>query len=111
MIQKLHLSLLGATALGIVFSPPAWAQKADNDVGSESTNFSIPGFTHEQRTTATVVDYFADVAAPRGSGASVRGYDAGPGALCDLQNIQVLKGPQGTQFDRNSTGGAVLLDT
>lgn len=29
----------------------------------------------------------------------------------DLENIQVLKGPQGTLFGRNSTGGAVLFKT
>lgn len=29
----------------------------------------------------------------------------------DLQNVQVLKGPQGTLFGRNSTGGAVLYQT
>jgi iron complex outermembrane receptor protein len=29
----------------------------------------------------------------------------------DLQGIQVLKGPQGTLFGRNSTGGAVLFET
>ncbi len=29
----------------------------------------------------------------------------------DLQGIQVLKGPQGTLFGRNSTGGAVLFQT
>ena len=31
--------------------------------------------------------------------------------LFDLQNVQVLKGPQGTLFGRNSTGGAVLFTT
>jgi len=29
----------------------------------------------------------------------------------DLQGVQVLKGPQGTLFGRNTTGGAVLVNT
>jgi len=33
----------------------------------------------------------------------------GPGAFLDLENLQVLKGPQGTLFGRNTTGGAVVL--
>ena len=31
--------------------------------------------------------------------------------LPNVQNIQVLKGPQSTLFGRNATGGAILLDT
>jgi len=31
--------------------------------------------------------------------------------LLDIQGVQVLKGPQGTLFGRNTTGGAVLLST
>lgn len=83
--------------------------QVNNRYGADSTNFSIRGFTQEQRTAATVGVYFADVVAPRGSGATFGGDGAGPGALFDLQNVQVLKGPQGTLFGRNSTGGAVLL--
>lgn len=30
-------------------------------------------------------------------------------AMYDLQNLQILKGPQGTLFGRNSTGGALLM--
>src|SRR3546814_16376065 len=29
--------------------------------------------------------------------------------LFDLESVQVLKGPQGTLFGRNTTGGAVLI--
>lgn len=32
-------------------------------------------------------------------------------ALLNIQNIQVLKGPQGTLFGRNATGGAIILQT
>lgn len=77
--------------------------------GNDNVAFTIRGFSQEQRTTATVGTYFADVVMPRGSGASQGGDGAGPGQLWDLENIQVLKGPQGTLQGRNSTGGAVLL--
>ena len=81
----------------------------NNRYGSDNTTWTIRGFTQEQRTTATVGTYFADVVAPRGSGGTQGGDGAGPGNLFDLANVQVLKGPQGTLQGRNSTGGAVLL--
>jgi iron complex outermembrane receptor protein len=77
---------------------------------SETNAFSIRGFNQALRTTSTVGTYFADVVAPRGGAGAFPGGDgAGPGSLFDLQNVQVLKGPQGTLFGRNTTGGAVLL--
>ena len=77
--------------------------------GNDATTFTIRGFSQELRTTPTVATYFADIVAPRGSGVNTGGDGAGPGQLFDLQNVQVLKGPQGTLFGRNTTGGAVLL--
>lgn len=48
----------------------------------------------------SVVVYFLDVPT----------IAAGPGLFYDLANVQVLKGPQGTLFGRNTTGGAILLN-
>ncbi|WP_373080404.1 TonB-dependent receptor [Zhongshania sp.] len=77
--------------------------------GNENTSFSIRGFTQALRTAASVATYFAEVVAPRGQTSQTSGDGAGPGTLFDLQNVQVLKGPQGTLFGRNTTGGAILL--
>jgi iron complex outermembrane receptor protein len=81
-----------------------------NVLGNAQTTFSLRGFNQELTTSATVGVFFADVVAPRGaSNQQPVGDGAGPGAFFDLQNVQVLKGPQGTLFGRNTTGGAILL--
>ena len=82
---------------------------ANSRFGSESSSFAIRGFTQEVNTSPSVAVYFADVIAPRVQGATTAGNGAGPGSFFDLQNVQVLKGPQGTLFGRNTTGGAILL--
>ncbi len=81
----------------------------NNRFGPDQASFSIRGFTQELRTTASVGFYFAEVVAPRGGGSVTAGDGAGPGAFFDLQNVLVLKGPQGTLFGRNTTGGAIML--
>ncbi len=88
------------------YTPGVYAQTR---FGNDVTTYTIRGFAQEQRTTATVGTYFAEVVAPRGNGVSQGGDGASPGAMFDLSNVQVLKGPQGTLFGRNTTGGAVLL--
>lgn len=77
--------------------------------GPENASFSIRGFNRALRTAASVGVYFAEVIAPRGQSIQTSGDGAGPGTLFDLQNMQVLKGPQGTLFGRNTTGGSILL--
>lgn len=77
--------------------------------GPEKATFSIRGFTSDSGTAPTVGIYFADVIAPRAQGGTTSGNSLGAGSFMDLQNVQVLKGPQGTLFGRNTTGGAILV--
>jgi len=85
------------------------ALTTDTRFGADQTTFAIRGFTQELRTAASVAVYFAEVVAPRGGGSVSGGDGAGPGSFFDLSSVQVLKGPQGTLFGRNTTGGAILL--
>ena len=83
---------------------------ANSNFGSENTTFAIRGFVQDLGTAPSVGTYFADVVVPRGpTQGTVAGDGVGPGSFFDLQNVQVLKGPQGTLFGRNTTGGAILL--
>lgn len=83
---------------------------AEQRFGSNNSTFAIRGFTQELRTTPSVGVYFAEVVAPRGGLTGFpNGEGSGAGAFFDLQNVQVMKGPQGTLFGRNTTGGAILL--
>jgi len=95
------------SAVDLANSTPSLA--VNTRFGADQATFAIRGFTQELRTAASVAVYFADVVAPRGGGAVSAGDGAGPGAFFDLQNVQVLKGPQGTLFGRNTTGGAIQL--
>jgi iron complex outermembrane receptor protein len=77
--------------------------------GAEKSSFSLRGFNQDQNTAPTVGVYFADVVGLRAQGGTTSGNSVGAGAFMDLENVQVLKGPQGTLFGRNTTGGAILL--
>lgn len=81
----------------------------NSNFGPEKASFAIRGFVQEGKTAPSVGVYFADVVAPRANGGTTSGNGAGVGSMMDLQNVQVLKGPQGTLFGRNTTGGAILL--
>jgi iron complex outermembrane receptor protein len=82
----------------------------DNEFGQDVTSFAIRGFVQQLNTTPSVAVYFDDAVGPRGGAVGEpAGSGVPPGSFFDLQNVQVLKGPQGTLFGRNTDGGAVLL--
>jgi iron complex outermembrane receptor protein len=83
---------------------------AEGRFGPAATSYAIRGFVQDIGTAPSVGVYFDEVVAPRGPAPSTPAGDgSGPGMFFDLQNVQVLKGPQGTLFGRNTTGGAVIL--
>ncbi|MCP1470382.1 iron complex outermembrane receptor protein [Sphingobium sp. OAS761] len=78
-----------------------------NGQGSrDSQSFTIRGQGATFQASPGVVVYLNEVPLPAAITLSQQG---GPGNFVDLENLQVLSGPQGTLFGRNTTGGAVLL--
>jgi len=72
----------------------------------DSQTFTMRGQGATFQSSPGVVVYFNEVPLPAPITLSQQG---GPGNYLDLENLQVLAGPQGTLFGRNTTGGAVLL--
>jgi iron complex outermembrane recepter protein len=71
--------------------------------GNNSLTYSIRGQSADtfSGSPSAVIAYLNEVPLTIGSASS----------FYDLQSVQVLKGPQGTLFGRNTTGGAVLYTT
>lgn len=83
-------------APGLVNQPAALGDKALT-LTLRAQRQNLPNLTYDP----SVVIYFAEVPTMRMLG--------GNAALYDLASLQVLKGPQGTLFGRNATGGALLI--
>ena len=81
----------------------------NNNAGSGSA-FVLRGQGAVQGAQPGVLAYFAEapmISAPTALGLVQGGLAAGQ--FYDLQSVDVLEGPQGTLFGRNTTGGAVLI--
>lgn len=68
-------------------------------------SYSIRGQSTGLLASPAVPVYLAEVPVP----AQTNNQQGSPGMFIDLENVQVLAGPQGTLFGRNTTGGAVLV--
>lgn len=91
-------------ALDLQYQTPSLSVTA-NGASRTSVSYSIRGQRTQEAQLLTdppVGAYFAEVVMPRTYGFGT--------AFYDIQNIQVLKGVQGTLFGRNMTGGAVLVE-
>lgn len=90
---------LAATVPSLVVGPNGQASR-------DTQSFTIRGQGATFQASPGVVVYLNEVPLPAPITLSQQG---GPGNFVDLENLQVLAGPQGTLFGRNTTGGAVLL--
>jgi len=103
------------------------ALKQDNVMSAEDLQFYVPSMTvaSPNRDTAfvsvrgqggfspggspSVTSYLNEVPIPLYNPSY--GSAFGPGNYFDLASVEVLKGPQGTLFGQNSTGGALTLNS
>ena len=86
---------------------------------SSDLQHHVPSLSSSQQSRDEQVFYLRGQGPNGGSGGSpgVIAYfsevpftGSGPGIYFDLSNLQVLRGPQGTLFGQNTTGGAVLFE-
>ena len=97
-LEQLSIRSVDAIATvtpGLVFNTGGgFSQSFIRGIG---TSFAQPG------TESSVATYINGAYLPRSLGAV---FD-----LLDVASVQVLKGPQGTLYGRNATGGAIIVDT
>jgi len=89
-----YLSDIGRFTAGVEMSTNKALQPVYNIRGIDTDDFTVG-------SDPAVAIYVDGVYAARGGGAEV--------AFADLKRVEVLKGPQGTLYGRNATGGAIHL--
>jgi iron complex outermembrane recepter protein len=116
--QNLQDVALSVSALGSVQLERTGVTEMTELVGRVPNLVASPGLTggrampvfairaqSQQETTMladpSVTIYFNDVPAPRAQGSNM--------SFFDIASVEVVKGPQGTLFGRNTTGGAILV--
>jgi iron complex outermembrane receptor protein len=87
-------------ARDLQYNTPSLVVTSDPLGGSTAPVFQLRGQSPAQGSDDTVVTYLGDI--PVNSRAFA-------GGLFDLQSVQIIRGPQGTLFGKNSTGGAVVF--
>jgi iron complex outermembrane receptor protein len=98
-----------ATVQDLQFLVPSLTSTTGNVGQRDSANIAIRGQGYGSIAgQPAVAIYLNEVPVPSDYDGILAG---GPGLFFDLENAQVLKGPQGTLFGRNTMGGAVLLQT
>jgi iron complex outermembrane receptor protein len=85
---------------------PSLVVGANGQGTRDSQTFTLRGQGATFQASPGVVVYMNEVPLPAPISLSQQG---SAGNYLDLANLQVLAGPQGTLFGRNTTGGAVLL--
>ena len=87
-------------------SVPSLVSGPQGQASRDVQSFSIRGQSTGFLALPSVATYLNEVPLVAAISLSLQG---GPGLFVDLANVQVLSGPQGTLFGRNTTGGAVLI--
>jgi iron complex outermembrane receptor protein len=104
-IQPQMLKNSGVDSVGdLPLVAPALTMAPSPGGGRSSPNFSIRGLSQQELSILadqSVSTYIGDAVIARVQGVN--------GALYDIGSIEVLRGPQGTLFGRNTTGGAVVI--
>jgi iron complex outermembrane receptor protein len=96
------------TLLDIQQLVPSLTVTTGNVGQRDSANVSIRGQGWGSFGQPATAMYLNEVPIPTDYSNNLAG---GPGLFFDLQNVQVLKGPQGTLFGKNTMGGAILLQS